>query len=177
MGLAFLVIGLSLAATVVAYRWHLSDKADRLLAEGRLVAAQVTDFYSGSGRGSGADWVEVTYSLDGSAYRGRVKCGGGTGCVNAPGPEVTVLVAPDDPHEFLLRGGNVTGSLSFFNSWTMIPFGLVLAATGGALLTITVIARRQAVSIARRAGDRPAGGVGTPPKRPARTAKRKGQPS
>lgn len=145
MGLVALLGGLALAITSAVYKWHLSEKADRLRAEGVPVTASVSNFYNASGRGGGADTIDVHYSYGGANYQARILCGGLTGCHETPAPEMTVWVDPVDPEQFLGDNGHTDDAVSFFNSYATIPAGLVFALMGGVALAVTVSANRQRV--------------------------------
>lgn len=143
IGLAIMVPALALVIASAGYKWQLSEKRDRLRAEGQPVVATVEDFYSGSGRGSGSDRVRVSYTYEGRAYRTWIRCGGFTGCVQEPGPEFPIWVDPEDPDEFVAEDGNVTGSLFVLSGGTVIPAGLLFAAIGGVLLTVATVVGRE----------------------------------
>jgi hypothetical protein len=142
MGAVALVGGLGLAIGSGVYTWQDSEKADRLRTTGAPVTAAVSDFYDGSGRGSGPDAITVTYTYEGKQYQKRIRCGGGTGCHSEPAPQTTVWVDPEKPSEFVAANGNTDGSLSFFNSWMKVVVGLLVAVIGAVGLVLAFFGNR-----------------------------------
>ncbi|SBT52833.1 DUF3592 domain-containing protein [Micromonospora auratinigra] len=152
MGVVFLLGGLSLAVASAGYMWRVSEKADRLRAEGVPVQAVVSDFYDGSGRGSGPDTITVTYEYEGSHYQQRILCAGATGCHRDPPAEMTVWVDPSSPAQFVAANGNTDDSAAWLNRWTKILIGGLFAVLGAVLLVVALFGDRLLARSRRRAG-------------------------
>ncbi|WP_326554293.1 hypothetical protein [Micromonospora sp. NBC_01813] len=133
MAMAFLLVGMALLGSSLAYRWHVSAEADRLGGVGVPVTAYITDRAGGGGRGSGIDRIEIHY-----LYDAWIPCAGVTGCRSTPEREMPVLVDPADPQRFLAENGHTDGSLSFLMSWTTIPVGLVATVAGVGVLIFVI---------------------------------------
>ncbi|MEV4543868.1 DUF3592 domain-containing protein [Micromonospora echinaurantiaca] len=136
LGLVALLVGLGLLGGSLTHRWYVSSEAERLRAEGVPVSATVVDRAGGGGRGSGIDRLEVSYLHDGAQYYEWIPCAGLTGCRSTPPGELTLWVDPTDPAHFVAQNGHTDGSLSFLNSWTLIPVGALAVVIGAGLLIL-----------------------------------------
>lgn len=156
-----LLAGLGFAVVAITYQAGLSSKEKRLRADGVPVVARVVDSFQGSGRGGGADTVTLEYEYRGARYRGTVLCGGATGCADRPAGEMAVRVDPERPAEFLADNGHTDDSVSFLNSWTVIPASVMVFLIG--LISVTLSIRGQRRSTPRRTRRaRPGRGPGRP---------------
>ncbi|MEU4777795.1 DUF3592 domain-containing protein [Micromonospora sp. NPDC023633] len=139
LGLVLLFAGLTNAVATGAYKWHLHAKAERLRADGVPVQATVTDRRDNVGRGGGTDTVQVWYDYEGVQHNERILCGSAGGCLRDPPEVMTLWVDPERPGEFVAANGNTDDSVFFLNSWGGIPFGLLVAASGGALVFAALV--------------------------------------
>ncbi|MFG3696738.1 DUF3592 domain-containing protein [Micromonospora sp. NPDC047620] len=139
IGLVLLVAGLTNAVATGAYKWHLHAKAERLRADGVPVRATVTDRRDNVGRGGGTDTVRVWYVYEGVQHNRRIRCGSAGGCLHEPPEVMTLWVDPERPAEFVAANGNTDDSVFFLNSWGGIPFGLLVAALGGAFVFTALV--------------------------------------
>ena len=142
ISLLFLLPGLMFVIGTATTKWRLSEKADRLRADGVYVVASVSDRRDNGSRGGATDTIRVSYIYQGVPYSERILCGGPTGCFEAPGPQMAIWVDPASPEEFVAENGNTDDSTSFFNAWGGIPFGLLLAGIGSFCLFIAVFVNR-----------------------------------
>ncbi|MEW2332569.1 DUF3592 domain-containing protein [Micromonospora chersina] len=142
MGLVFFLGGLSLAGAAAVHMWRVSEKADRLRAEGVPVTAAVSNFYDGWGRNSGPDGLIVTYEFQGGSYQEHIRCGGGTGCHREPPAEMTLWVDPARPEEFVAANGDTDDSAAWLNRWSRIVTGGLFAALGAVTLVVALFGDR-----------------------------------
>ena len=142
ISLLFLLPGLVFTVGTTTTKLRLSEKADRLRANGVPVIALVSDRRNTTGRGGGADTITVTYNYQGMPYGARILCGRSGGCFNSLGQQMTIWVNPANAGEFVDDNGITDDSMSFFNAWGGLVFGLLAAAIGGVLLFLAAFANR-----------------------------------
>lgn len=124
LAVVVIVAGVVLAGVTAWTKFGDEAKKDRLRAEGVPMVASVVDGRSKNGR---YDDTKLVYKVDEVVHEQWI---GG----RASGTGMLIWYDPARPDEFVAESGYTDDSLSTFNTWAGMPWGVAIAAIGTAWL-------------------------------------------